>query len=181
MPGEFAVFLDDRLLAWGDLETVTHAARQQTQGSLLMFDSATGREADFRPQDAGVADQSERDALESRPVRGRPKLGVVAREVTLLPRHWDWLAVQPGGASAALRRLVDQARRERAGDDARRQAQEAVYRVATALAGDRPGYEEAIRALFGNDLAAFTSLIVAWPPDIVAYLRVLIAPLSPPE
>ena len=179
MPAEFAVFLDDRLLARGDLESVTQAARQQGQGSLLMFDSATGLETDVGLRDVPAAGRAERDALESRPVRGRPKLGVVAREVTLLPRHWDWLAVQPGGASAALR-LVDQARRERADDDARRQAQEAAYRVATALAGDRPGYEEAIRALFANDMAAFTRLIDAWPPDISAYLRDLTAPLSRP-
>ena len=180
MPAEFAVFLDDRLLARGDLESVTQAARQQGQGSLLIFDSATGLETDVGLRDVPAAGRAEREALESRPVRGRPKLGVVAREVTLLPRHWDWLAAQPGGASAALRRLVDQARRERAGDDARRHAQEAAYRVATALAGDRPGYEEAIRALFANDMAAFMSLIDAWPPDISAYLRDLTAPLSRP-
>src|SRR3546814_13839563 len=81
--------------------------------------------------------------------RGRPKLGVTAREVTLLPRHWDWLAAQPGGASVALRKLVEQAMRD--DRQTRRAAQEAAYRVMTALAGDLPGYEEAIRALFAGD------------------------------
>jgi len=114
-----------------------------------------------------------------KPSRGRPRLGVVAREVTLLPRHWDWLASQPGGASAALRRLVDEARRHDAGPDARRRTQEAAYRVMTALAGDRPGYEEATRALFANDLDRFNQLTAAWPPDVGAYIRELNATVTP--
>jgi hypothetical protein len=88
----------------------------------------------------------------------------VAREVTLLPRHWDWLARQPGGASVALRKLVDAARNDTA--DARRLAREAAYRFLTAAAGDLPGYEEVIRALFAGDAAAFAERMAAWPGDI---------------
>ena len=108
-----------------------------------------------------------------KPARGRPRLGVTAREVTLLPRHWDWLATQPGGASAALRRLVDQARRDSGGADAIRQAQEATYRVMTTLAGDFPDYEEATRALFANDRQRFAQLTAGWPGDIGDYIREL--------
>jgi hypothetical protein len=117
----------------------------------------------------------------SKPTRGRPKLGVTAREVTLLPRHWDWLASQPGGASATLRRLVDQARREAGASDAMRQAQEATYRVMTTLAGDLPGYEDATRALFANDRPRFDQLTAGWPTDIGDYARELNAKADAPS
>jgi uncharacterized protein len=102
---------------------------------------------------------------------GRPRLGVVAREVTLLPRHWEWLATQPGGASAALRRLVDQARRTHAGKDRVRRAQNAAYRFMSAMAGDEPGFEEAARALFGRNDAVFDALIERWPADVRDHAR----------
>jgi hypothetical protein len=98
--------------------------------------------------------------------RGRPKLGVIAREVTLLPRHWDWLNSQPGGASVALRRLVDDARRTSGDRDRTRAAQEAAYRFMSAIAGNLPGFEEAARALFANDRRKFGERIAAWPPDV---------------
>lgn len=107
-------------------------------------------------------------ALTDAPKRGpgRPKLGVTAREVTLLPRHWDWLAGQPGGASVALRKLVEQARRANAERDRRQQAQEATYRFMVAIAGNAAGFEEAVRALFAADGMAFARCIEAWPIDV---------------
>ena len=107
---------------------------------------------------------------------GRPRLGVVPREVTLLPRHWQWLASQPGGASVALRRLVDEARRSSVGRDRVRRAQEVSYRVMTALAGDLPGFEDALRALFARDGAAFDRHVATWPDDVRDYARRLAAP-----
>jgi len=100
---------------------------------------------------------------------GRHKLGVVAREITLLPRHWDWLAGQPGGASVALRKLVEGARRANAEQDRVRQAREAAYRFMSAMAGNQPGFEEATRALFAGDAARFEQEIAAWPVDVHAY------------
>jgi len=97
---------------------------------------------------------------------GRPKLGVVAREVTLLPRHWDWLSAQPGGASVALRKLVDAARATHAGADRRRLAQQAADRFMAAVAGDEPGYEEAARALYAGDRTRFAAAMAAWPGDV---------------
>jgi uncharacterized protein len=97
---------------------------------------------------------------------GRPKLGVVAREVTLLPRHWEWLGTQPGGASVALRKLVEAARVTHAGADRRRSAQQAADRFMAALAGNEPGYEEAARALYGGDRTRFEESMVAWPADV---------------
>ena len=98
--------------------------------------------------------------------RGRPKIGVTSKEVTLLPRHWDWLQSQTGGASATLRRLVEAASKA---DDPRART-DAAYRAATALAGDAPGYEDAIRALFAGDLAAMETRAAGWPPDVRDYV-----------
>jgi uncharacterized protein len=97
---------------------------------------------------------------------GRPKLGVVAREITLLPRHWEWLARQPGGASVAIRKLVDDARRGSEDKDRIREGQEAAYRFMSAMAGNKPHFEEAIRALFAPDPRRFRELIAGWPPDV---------------
>jgi hypothetical protein len=116
--------------------------------------------------------------------RGRPRLGVVSREVTLLPRHWAWLSAQRGGASATLRRLVDDARRMNHEQDGIRAAQDATYRFLSAIAGDFPGYEEAIRALFRSDRPAFDAHIAVWPEDLRAYTLHLAHPAlgeSPPR
>ncbi|EKO37784.1 MAG: hypothetical protein B193_3539 [Solidesulfovibrio magneticus str. Maddingley MBC34] len=109
------------------------------------------------------------NALEPRG-RGRPKLGVVSREVTLLPKQWEWLASQPGGASAMLRRLVNEARRTSGPQQKKRAAQEAAYHFMHAIAGDIPGYEEAIRALFASDPTRLKHWIATWPEDIQAYI-----------
>jgi len=175
----YTAFAGHRRIAAGDRATVAaalSAAVKAGSSRLVVFEDATGRQVDFDlgGSEADVAARfaaPESQAIEPRRQgRGRPKLGVVAREVTLLPRHWDWLASQPGGASAVLRRLVDQARKANvAADDARR-ARDAAYRLMAALAGDLPGFEEAARALFGADLAGARRIVAAWPPDVAAYL-----------
>ncbi len=104
---------------------------------------------------------------------GRPKLGVVGREVTLLPRHWDWLNSQPGGASVALRKLVDQARKVNATRDRVRQSQEAAYRFMSAMAGNEPGFEEASRALFARKRERFDEMVGAWPIDVRDHAKLL--------
>ena len=109
--------------------------------------------------------------------RGRPKLGVVAREVTLLPRHWDWLAAQRGGASVTLRKLVDEARRASVDRDRQRQTNERAYHFMSTMAGDMAGFEEVSRALFANDTAKFQQQTEAWPTDVRDYLRYLACPL----
>jgi uncharacterized protein len=106
---------------------------------------------------------------------GRPRLGVVAREVTLLPRHWDWLSSQPGGASVALRKLVEQARFANQGRDRRRRAQEAAYRFLSAMAGNEPGFEEAIRALFASKRERFNQMVKPWPRDVRDHAKKLAA------
>jgi len=108
---------------------------------------------------------------------GRPKLGVVAREVTLLPRHWDWLAGQPGGASVALRKLVEEARRASGSRDQVRKSQEAAYRFMSAMAGNEAGFEEATRALFARDSQAFELHTASWPKDVRLHAKKFAAPV----
>jgi uncharacterized protein len=176
----YVAFEGERRLAVGSkLEVATTAQARLAENpdaALLIFDPE-GRQVDFdlRGGPWDLARRLGEDAPETPRGRGRPKLGVTAREVTLLPRHWEWLAAQPGGASVALRKLVEAARRETEGPTRRRAAREAVYRFAQAMAGDRPGFEDAMRALFAGDAAGFVERIAAWPTDVVEHLRILAA------
>jgi hypothetical protein len=140
---------------------VARAAADGAAGPLLVFDDATGRVVDVDPR----ATAEPAPAPEPRRP-GRPKLGVVAREVTLLPRHWEWLAAQPGGASVALRRLVEEARRAGADEERMRSRRDAAYRFMHAVAGDLPGFEEASRALFAGDVGRLRALVAEWPRDV---------------
>lgn len=149
----------------GTAEELAVFLRTRPQGEILVFDDATGTQVDL---DGNAPARTEPPAVEPRS-RGRPRLGVVAKEVTLLPRHWDWLNLQPGGASVALRRLVDEARRTSGDRDRIRAAQEAAYRFMSAIAGNLPGFEEVTRALFAYDRRRFTQLIAAWPDDVRDY------------
>ena len=163
-------------IAHGSREDVFAQMRQRPGGAaLLMFDDTSGALVDLdlreRAPDAG-AEPAPADAPRS---VGRPKLGVVAREVTLLPRHWDWLSRQPGGASVALRRLVEEARRVHQGRDTARESREAAYRFMTAMAGALEGFEEAARALFAGDQTRFAALVAPWPEDVASYLQALAA------
>lgn len=157
---------------------VKAALARDPAASVLTFDDATGRviDLDLRGSDAEVLARLAPDEEPSARGRGRPKLGVVAREVTLLPRHWDWLATQPGGASHALRRLVEEARRRDGGQSEQRKTQETAYRFMSAMAGDLPGFEEAARALFANDATRFAVHAAVWPADIREHAQKLAWP-----
>ena len=126
------------------------------------------------PSPAAVAPAAVARAVAEEPRKvGRPKLGVVAKEITLLPRHWEWLALQKGGASVTLRRLVDEARNVSGEKDRVRQAQEAAYRFMSAMAGNEPGFEAALRALFTGQRVRFEELVRDWPLDVRDYTRKL--------
>jgi len=187
MTGQFTctAFDHQRLIASGDLADVARAVKQALDagaaGPLLIFDDRDGRqvEIDFRgTPDEVLARLRRTPAGAPVPARrgpGRPKLGVVPREVTLMPRHWDWLARQPAGASATLRRLVEQAMRGHGPAELARQAVESVDRFMQVMAGDLAGYEEASRAFYRGERERFARLIARWPPDIRAHLRNLAA------
>ena len=174
----WTAFQGHDILRTGPRLAVALSVKQASEGPpILVFDDATGRivDLDLRGTEAEIAARLDAPAPragtkpEAPKGRGRPKLGVVSREVTLLPRHWDWLARQRGGASAALRRLVDEARKQPDADARDRDAQEAAYRVLQALAGDLPGYEEALRALFAGDAAGCAARMSDWPADLRRY------------
>ncbi len=170
---EFTAFVGSRRLASGPLDQVALAAKKAidrgTQQPVLIYNDQTGRaiDIDSRGSDAEILARLAHPAPPPRPRgRGRPRLGVVAREVTLLPRHWQWLGSQPGGASVAIRKLVETARRANQEVDERRRRQEAAYHFMSAMAGNLANFEEAARALFANDRARFTKLVDSWPSDV---------------
>jgi len=178
-PASHTAFHDATRIAGGPLATVALAVKTvlavDPTAAILVFDDATGKVADLdlRGSDAEIAARYTPRSNDTTPAaddaprgRGRPRLGVVAREVTLLPRHWDWLALQPGGASQALRRLVDDARKADGGRSLARAAQERAYAFIATMAGDRAGFEEASRALFAGDRERFAEHSRTWPQDI---------------
>ena len=203
LTGRYTAFEGSSVVAAGaliDVALVVKARGSATSAEpVLVFDDATGAvvDLDLRGSPADIfarlatradqpapeqpsqtsSDKNENDARG----RGRPKLGVVAREVTLLPRQWEWLASQPGGASQALRRLVDEARRQNAGQDRIRVAREAAYRFMSAMAGNLPGFEAATRALFVGDRHQFRQATARWPDDVAAYASRLAMAVFPPE
>ncbi|RZI98424.1 MAG: DUF2239 family protein [Brevundimonas sp.] len=170
-------FAGDRLIARGPAAEVVLAVKAATDAgeTVLTFDSADGRviDLDLRGDSAQVLARLKPAPEAEKRTPGRPKLGVTAREVTLLPRHWDWLASQPGGASVALRKLVEATLKEAEGPDRARRAKEATYRLMTTLAGDRPGYEEATRMLFAGDWTAFDAAVGPWPDGVREVVRTM--------
>ena len=186
-------FSGQRRIATGSLASVVLKAKAvadlKEYPEIFIFDDATGVliDIDFRgtPEQvvANLARRAEAGVFTgSAPQKrnpGRPKLGVIAREVTLLPGQWDWLDEQAGGASAALRRLVHEAKKE--GKGRARQSQEAVYKFMTVMAGDLPGFEEALRAFYRKEKERFNGLIEPWPRDIRAHVKKLVAAAAAPE
>lgn len=180
----YRAFNDYHRIASGSLQTVALAVKRiiesKTAGQVLVFDDLTGRAVDIdtRGSDQEILARFVESTADSRAVdlavneprgRGRPRLGVVSREVTLLPRHWEWLNAQPGGASVALRKLVEEAKRMHSERDKRRKAHERAYNFMSAMAGNMSNFEEAIRALFAQDYSRLRELVAAWPEDVRAY------------
>jgi hypothetical protein len=167
-PARCTAFDGSSLLASGRVSDVALAVKvrlaRDPAARVLVFADEDARqiELDLRGP-AGAVESRYREAPRT---VGRPKLGVVAREVTLLPRHWEWLATQPGGASVALRKLIDEARWTHSARDRVRRAQETAYRFISVMAGNAPGFEEAARALFACNAERFAAEMDAWPADV---------------
>lgn len=188
---QYVAFAGTTRIASGSLGEVAVAAKalieQRHPSLVLIFDAITSDpiDVDFRGSTedvlgrlpglsqelSGEAPREDEAAGPRSP--GRPKLGVIAREVTLLPRHWDWLAAQPGGASVTLRKLVEHARRSSGDADRVRQAREVTYRFMSAMAGNETGFEEATRALFAGNQERFQAMTESWPPDVREHVREL--------
>lgn len=181
----YFVFVGDRILTEGSLSEVAFTVRQyhrdKSGDNPLIFNSHSGRQTDVdmtlsdgafterysldRESDANPGDEVAQRG------RGRPRIGVVGREVTLLPRQWEWLETRRGGVSAALRRLIDEARKTSGDEDRQRESQDRTHNLMMALGGNRPGFEEACRALYSNNEARFRAEIRGWPKDIVRVIR----------
>jgi uncharacterized protein len=182
VPPSFTAFRGHQRLVSGPLAEVALAVMEASKSagadSIVIFDDTNGRPIDLDlrgsqrdvvarlPQASNLEASSDELSVAEPRGRGRPKLGVVAREVTLLPRHWEWLGTQPGGASVALRKLVEEARRSSGDRDRSRAARDAAYHFMSTMAGDLPGFEEASRALFADDRRRFVGLIAVWPGDL---------------
>ncbi len=190
----YTAFAGERLLVSGDLRALLGRTKQWLDANeslpenaererVLIFEDQTGREVDF-DFSGSLTDVLDRAvpvvAPTPRPARGRPKLGVVSREVSLLPRHWEWLERQPNGISAALRRLVDEAKKREPEKERARRARDAASRVMSVMGGNRPGFEEATRALFAGEMTRFEELVRDWPADIRAHVWRLIGPADQP-
>ena len=200
LPISCTAFAGTRQIALGNLQEVALKAQEAVNHNplvpVLIFDNTTSHviEVDLRgtpedlrgtpedlrrriaavePAPVPASDHADSDASTRKP--GRPKLGVVAREVTLLPRHWEWLASQPGGASVVLRKLVEEARKANQGKDRLRLARESAYRFISAMAGNEAGFEEATRALFAGDCERFAELAATWPIDVGNHTKRLAA------
>ena len=183
-PSTLTAFAGKRKVAAGNLHAVAQTLKElvttEPDAQILIFSDDNGQQVDLNLH-GSLAEVLQRLPQPREPVEevvvptaprtaGRPKLGVVAREITLLPRHWAWLATQPGGASVALRKLVEHAQRDNKTVDEQRQARETAYRVMSALAGDEAGFEEASRALFAGQRTAFMEQVQTWPADVRAHV-----------
>ncbi|WP_415063913.1 DUF2239 family protein [Bdellovibrio sp.] len=172
---KYTAFADSKKVASGGAIDVAAKVKKflktDPKAQILIFDNISSNqiEIDFRGTPENVIQRLE-DLFEASDVKksgpGRPKLGVTAKEVTLLPDHWEWLARQPGGASVTLRRLVEEAKKKNQAKDLLRQAQESTYKFMTTMAGDLPHYEEALRALYAGETTKFEKMIADWPKDI---------------
>jgi len=181
----YTAFTGHKQLAHGDLVKVALKVKRKLkddpQADILIFSDLTGKQMDFdlRGTEREVEDRLQKFVAEkpdnSNQGRGRPKLGVVAREISLLPRHWEWLSTQTGGASATIRRLIDDARKKTSGRDAIKQSLERTHAFMTAIGGNLPGYEEALRALYAKDERRFHRQVDEWPTHVKDHAHKLAA------
>ena len=183
----FSAFAGHKCVVSGDVNAtiagvMRYLAKHEGE-NVLVFEDRTGKQIDFDLRgtvDEAIARLAEHPSFaapkdEGPRGPGRPKLGVVSREISLLPRHWEWLESQPEGTSGALRRLVEEARRRGQGKQIARAAREAAGKAMWSLAGDLPHFEEASRALYARDQEKLTGLIKRWPKDVKAYVERLVA------
>lgn len=168
MAGEYVAIHDRALIARGDLETIvrqTKAIGDDIEPVVFELETCKRVDLHWHGDVQTVLDNLPGAGVQAANKRGRPRLGVTPREVTLLPRHWDWLATQRGGASVTLRRLVDNAMKNASSEERISMQQNQLHGLMSVLA-DEPGFEEAARALYRNSRRGFEAAISAWPEDI---------------
>jgi len=179
----FTLFEGFRMVGTGSLAQMAQEARRISESGstlrLALFNDVTGRTVDWDLGDGtplpvplcSPTAGADEETPPKRPGPGRPALGVVSREVSLLPRHWEWLNSQPNGASGTLRMLVEEARKKNAARDAARAMRDAIHQFLWEMAGDLEGFEEATRAFFAKDYERYFHLTSHWPEDIKKYVE----------
>ena len=184
----YTAFEDHKILSQGFLEDVVLKVKKRLEKSpesqIVIYSDATGKSMDFNFQgsEKEVLKRLEvyttpENTTEASSGPGRPKLGVISREVSLLPKHWEWLATQSGGASNTLRKLVEENMKKTSGVLTVKTAQERTYKFMSVEAGDLENYEEALRALYRKDKERFTSEIKTWPRDVQKHILELAKPV----
>lgn len=177
----YTAFDGSKIISQGTLAHIALSLKQKTReqktATLLVFSDLTGRQIDIdlSGTDKQVLDRLKvysPQELQANTGAGRPKLGVMPREISLLPNHWEWLLNQDGGSSAVIRNLIDEKMKSRSKDKVK-SAQETTYKFLSAIAGDLPNFEEAIRFLYRKDKKKFSELISSWPKDIIKYSMML--------
>lgn len=172
-------FSGDIKISSGPILKVAEATKKhlikKPNSDIQIFDHDTGQflEVDFRGSLSQVVERMKKSfIIETEKIRGpgRPKLGVVSKEITLLPKHWDWLNLQANGASGSIRKLIDEAMKRNVAKDELKRSQNSVYKFMTIMAGNYPLYEEALRAFYANDNAKFKYIITNWPKDVRDHL-----------
>lgn len=176
----FTAFDAHSLIAYGDLAEVVLKIKgsigKASISTILIFSDITGKTIDFNfhgsKQEILKRLEVYTSVQDAEPSSGpgRPKLGVVSREVSLLPRHWEWLATQRGGASATIRTLIEDTMKKASAGQSAKQIQDRVYQIMSVLAGDLSDYEEALRAMYKKDKKSFLGYIEGWPKDVQNYL-----------
>ena len=180
----FTAFAGFTLIVTGNLPTVLIRVREflerEKQAQVLIFDDQTGKQVDFNLR--GTLEEVLARVSPPAPKKGpgRPSLGVVCREVSLLPRHWEWLESQPSKASGTLRRLVESAMKSESREDRSRRRLEAAGRFMWSMAGNFEGFEEASRALYAGNRAGFAKRIASWPADIRQHLERMVQQAGDP-
>jgi len=171
------VFMGQQVLVNGSTEDVLKVLKSryelQDYSPVLVFEDATGNQMDFDLR-GSMEEVLLRAGQSSSRSRGRPSLGVASREISLFPRHWEWLESQPRGVSATLRLLVEQERKRNPGAQERRRLQDAANRFLTAMAGNLPNYEEVTRALYADDHERLKILMADWPAGIRNFVHRLL-------
>ena len=179
----YTAFEGFQICAHGSLDSVAISIKQRLKKDpttqFLIFSNSSGKQMDLDlsgSQKVILERLKIYQASHFSPATGpgRPKLGVISREVSLLPQHWEWLSNQSGGASATIRRLVDEKIKEPvSAENQIKQAQEVVYRVLSSLAGNLPNYEDVIRFLYRRDKKSFRNAMSDWPKDVVSHTMAL--------
>ncbi|WP_444930084.1 DUF2239 family protein [Microbulbifer sp. SSSA002] len=169
MSADYIAINQQQIIARGTLETVIRQVKEMnTDPEPIVFEAESCKriELDWHSDTQVLLAELAANTAARKSKRGRPKLGVTSGEVTLLPRHWEWLRQQPGGASVTLRKLVEQAQKQLSPEERISGKQQALDKFMLLVAGDTPGFEEASRALYRNSLISFEKAIHSWPDDL---------------